>query len=119
MSAAARTGAALDLRGGVAPREVLRPVLVRLRAGVAVGALAADLGLDPRLVDAAIAQLVRLGLAQVAGPGPTRPGEASALGCSASAGGSGCAPPPPAGTERRIPLACAGCPLASASPRRT
>ncbi|MFD6091202.1 hypothetical protein ACFWGN_03670 [Oerskovia sp. NPDC060338] len=93
-------------------------MLAQLRAGVAVGALAADLDLDPRLVDAAVAQLVRLGLAREAGPRPTRSGETSALGCTASASGSGCAPPPLAGTERRTALACAGCPLSSASTRR-
>ncbi|MGW6004279.1 hypothetical protein ACWFNS_03555 [Oerskovia enterophila] len=118
MSAPAGPSEALDLREGVAPRELLRPVLARLRAGVAVGALATDLDLDPRLVDAAVAQLVRLGLARVAGPRPTRSGEVSTLGCAAGAGGSGCAPPPAAGMRRRIPLACVGCPLASASPRR-
>ncbi|MET4225667.1 hypothetical protein [Oerskovia enterophila] len=118
MSAPTAPSEELGLRDGAGPRELLRPVLARLRAGVAVGALAADLGLDPRLVDAAVAQLVRLGLAQVAGPRPTRPGAAPALGCATGTGGAGCAPPPAAGARRRIPLACAGCPLASASPRR-
>ncbi|MFF2620258.1 hypothetical protein [Oerskovia jenensis] len=94
-------------------RALARPVLARLRAGDTTDEAAAVLGLDPGLVDATVAQLVRLGLVQVAGP--PRTGSACS-GCPGAPDAPVALPPggPPVPT-RRLPSACTGCPLAPRS----
>ncbi|MFF3064594.1 hypothetical protein ACFVQ3_08555 [Oerskovia sp. NPDC057915] len=110
-------------------RTLARPVLARLRAGDTTDEAAAALGLDPGLVDATVAQLVRLGLVQVAGPPraggacsgcPGTPGTRGALGAPGTPGTPGAlgAPGTPGAAPvagRRLPSACTGCPLAPRS----
>lgn len=88
-------------------RDLVRPVLARIRAGDTTDEAAVALGLDPGLVDATVAQLVRLGLVQVAGP--PRAGDPCS-GCPGTPGTHGDAQP-----TRRLPSACTGCPLAPRS----
>ncbi|MFE4464283.1 hypothetical protein ACFRCR_04100 [Oerskovia sp. NPDC056781] len=98
-------------------RDLVRPVLARIHAGDTTVEAAVALGLDPGLVEATVAQLVRLGLVQVARP--PRSGGAPCSGCPGTPGTPGT--PGPRGTPgdaqpaRRLPSACTGCPLASRS----
>ncbi|MBD7949293.1 MULTISPECIES: hypothetical protein [Oerskovia] len=96
-------------------RDLVRPVLARIRAGDTTDEAAVALGLDPGLVDATVAQLVRLRLVQVAGP-PRAGGPCSGSGCPGTPGAPGTpGTPGDAQPTRRLPSACTGCPLAPRS----
>lgn len=81
--------------------NVLDAVLAEVRTGARPGLVAARLGIDPGLAEAALDHWVRLGV--------VTPTADLGLGCA------GCGTDPQAGP---VPAGCRGCPIAGAAPSR-